>query len=68
MSAFSADNADDADMRRLMKNCVANAAHGQGRVGRRFAPESASQVLSGSNDGQQSFSAAYSRPFVFIRG
>jgi hypothetical protein len=31
----------------------------QGRVGRRVAPESASEVLSARNDGQQSFSAAY---------
>jgi hypothetical protein len=55
-------------MKRLMKNCTANAAHGQGRVGRRVAPESTAIALSDRNDGQQSFSAAYSRPFVSIRG
>jgi hypothetical protein len=32
MNVFPADNADDADTRRLVKNCAANAAHGQGRV------------------------------------
>jgi hypothetical protein len=45
-----------------MKNHAAQAAHGQGRVGRRVAPESASEVLSVRNDGQQSFSAASEYP------
>jgi hypothetical protein len=57
-----------ADVIRLMKNCAASAAHGQGRVGRRVAPESTVVVLSARNDGRQSFSAAYSRSFVSIRG
>jgi hypothetical protein len=43
MNTFPADNADVTDMRRLMKNSAANAAHGQGRVGRRVAPESMQQ-------------------------
>jgi hypothetical protein len=46
-------------MNRLLENCAAQAAHGQGRVGRRVAPESTAAALSDRNDGQQSFSAAY---------
>jgi hypothetical protein len=43
---------------RLMKNCVATATHGQGRVGRRVASRSTAAALSDRNDGQRSFSAA----------
>jgi hypothetical protein len=32
MNTFPADNADDTDMRKLTKNCAADAAHDQGRV------------------------------------
>jgi hypothetical protein len=38
-----------------MKNCAANAAHGQGRVGRRVAPGSTAVAFPDRNDGQQSF-------------
>jgi hypothetical protein len=32
MNTFPADNADDTDMRKLTKNCAADAAQDQGRV------------------------------------
>jgi len=41
-----------------VKNYAAAQHTAQGRVGRRVAPESASEVLSVRNDGQQRFSAA----------
>jgi hypothetical protein len=41
---------------KLLKNWAANAAHGQGRVGRRVAPESTATALSDRNDGRQCFS------------
>jgi hypothetical protein len=49
----------DADVNGLMKNYAAQAAHGQGRVGRRVAPKSTAAALSDRNDGQQSFPTAY---------
>jgi hypothetical protein len=53
MSAFS------ADISKLMKTMLLAQHTALGRVGRRVAPESASEVLFARTDGQQSFSAAY---------
>jgi hypothetical protein len=62
---------DAADMRRLMKNGAASAAHGHGRIGRRVAPGSTAAALSDRNDGWQVFQQhirVYSRlKSVFIR-
>jgi hypothetical protein len=47
-------------MNKLMKNCAANAAHGQGRVGRRVASKKTLLPrFPARNDGWQSFSAVY---------
>jgi hypothetical protein len=60
LKLFPADSANKHGSNLTTDEKLLRAQHtAQGRVGRRVAPESAFEVLSARNDGQQGFSAAY---------